>query len=162
MTREELLAARTTSWTAEERDAMATLVAVLRPSPHHLGDALDWLDDVAARDGVRPGAILAAPTLRAAAASPGSPPDRWKRWKEALRRLRFPRLAAREAEFAGAVRALGLGRAVAIAPPPSFEGGEITMTLRAATAEELAAVLARLGEANADGTLARLFALLDA
>lgn len=162
MTRDELLVARTASWAAEERDDLATLVAELRPSPHHLGDALDWLDDVAVRDGLRPGAILAAPTLRAAAASPGSPPDRWKRWKEALRRLRFPRLAAREAEFAAAVRALGLGRTVTIAPPPSFEGGEMTITLRAATAEELATALERLGQATTDGTLARLFALLDA
>lgn len=161
MTRDEVLAARTTAWTPEERAVLAALVAALRPSAHHLADALDWLDDVAARDGTRPAAILAAPALRAAAASPGSAPDRWKRWKEALRRLRYPRLAAREAEFAEAVRALDLGRTVRIAPPPAFEGGEVTITMRAASADELAAVLDRLTRAQADGVLARLFALLD-
>lgn len=161
MTRDEVLAARTAEWTSDERAALAALVAELRPSAHHLADALDWLDDVAARDGTRPAAILAAPVLRGAATSPGSPPDRWKRWKEALRRLRYPRLAAREAEFADAVRALDLGRAVRIVPPPAFEGGEVTVTMRTTTADELAAALDRLARAHADGALARLFALLD-
>lgn len=140
---------------------LAAVVGELRPSAHHLADALDWLDDVATRDGIRPAAVLATPALRAAASSPGSAPDRWKRWKEALRRLRYPRLAAREAEFAEAVRALDLGRAVRLVAPPAFEGGEITITMRAATADELAAALDRLARAHADGALARLFALLD-
>lgn len=161
MTRDEVLATRTTEWAPEERAGLAALVAELRPSAHHLADALDWLDDIATRDGTGPAAVLAAPALRAAAASPGSAPDRWKRWKEALRRLRYPRLAAREAEFGDAVRALDLGRSVRIVPPPAFEGGEVTVTVRAATADELAAAIDRLARAHADGTLARIFALLD-
>ncbi len=160
MTREELLAARTATWTDAERGVLAAIVAALRPSPHHLGDVLDWLEDVAARDGVRPASVLDAPALRAAFASSGSAPDRWKRWKEALRRLRYPRLAAREHAFAAAVRALDLPHAVTIAPPAAFEGGVVTLAIRAATLEELATSLDGLARARESGALARLFALV--
>src|SRR6185369_17043261 len=110
-------------------------------SPRHLADVLDWLDDIAARGGTRPAAALANPSLRAALGGGGSPPDRLKRWKEALRRLRYPRLAAREQEFAAAVRALELGRGVTIAPPAALEGGVVTLTIRAGSVAELATVL---------------------
>lgn len=161
MTRDELLAARTSSWTADERTTMADVVDALRPSPRHLADVLDWLDDIAARDGVRPAAVLAGPPLRAALASPGSPPDRLKRWKEALRRLRYPRLAAREQEFAAAVRALDLGRGVAIASPAGLEGATVTITIRAGSAAELDASLERLERSRGAGELGRLFRLLE-
>lgn len=161
MRRDELLAARTATWTDDERAALTTVAATLRPSPHHLTDVLDWLDDIAARDGTRPAAVLAAPALAAAFASKGSAPDRWKRWKEALRRLRYPRLVAREQEIAAAVRALDLGRGITVAPPAALEGGTMTLTIRAASPAELDACLDRLEAARRAGALARLFALLD-
>ena len=160
MTRDELLAARTAGWTAEDRAALAAVVAALRPSAHHLADALDWLDDVAARDGVPAATLLADPTLRAAFAARGSAPDRWKRWKEALRRLRYPRLVTREREFREAVRALDLGRAVTVGPPPDFEGGVVTVTVRVASERELVDCVGRLTKAQRAGVWARLFELL--
>ena len=161
MTRDEVVAARTRAWSAEQRRTLAELVADLRPSPHHLGDALDWLEDIGARDGVHPASVLAAPALQAARATRGAPPDRWKRWKAALRRLRYPRLAAREQAFAAAVKALDLGRRVAIAPPADFEGGTVTITIQASTPAELAAALEGLERCRCDGDLAWLFALVD-
>jgi hypothetical protein len=159
MTRDEMLATRTGAWSDQERAAMADIVAALRPSPRHLADVFDWLDDLAARDGVRAASVLAEPKLRAALASSGSPPDRLKRWKEALRRLRYPRLVARESDFAAAVRALELGRGVTITAPEALEGGTITIAIRVASAVEIEASLARLVRVRAD--LARLFALLE-
>jgi hypothetical protein len=161
MTRDELLAARTEDWSDDERGALARVVAVLRPSPRHLADVLDWLEDIAARDGMRPAAVLAESGLQHALAGSGSAPDRLKRWKETLRRRRYPRLAAREAEFAAAVRGLDLGRAVAIAAPAAFEGGAVTITIRAGSAADLEATLDRLDGARRRGALAELFALLD-
>ena len=160
MTRDEVLMVRTADWTTEDRAALIAVVAALRPSAHHLGDALDWLDDVAARDGVHPGEVLADPTLRTAFAARGSAPDRWKRWKDALRRLRYPRLAAREREFRETVRALDLGRAVTVAPPADFEGGVVTVTLRVSSEADLAEVGERLVKAQRAGTWSRLFGLL--
>ena len=160
MTREQLLAARTATWSDEQRAALATVVTALRPSPRHLADVLDWLDDIGAREGKHAADVLGAPALRAALAAQGGASDRLKRWKDALRQLRYPRLAERERDFAAAVRALDLGRAVTIVPPADFEGGTITLTIRSASSDELAAALDRLDRARQNGALARLFQLV--
>ena len=123
---------------------------------------LDWLDDIAARDGTRPAAVLAAPALRTALASSGSAPDRLKRWKEALRRLRYP--AARRARAGDSRRRCGRSTSVAASRSrrrPALEGGTITITIRAGSPTELDASLDRLDAARRAGALARLFALLD-
>lgn len=156
-----LLAARTAAWTAAERAALDQVVAALRPSARHLTDVLDWLDDVAVRDGVRPAAVLARPGLEAQLRARGSAPDLLKRWKEVLRRERYPRLAAREDALAATVRGLGLGRAVRVQPPAALEGGVVTFTIAARSADELAEVLERLHAALAAGRIEALFALLD-
>ena len=160
MTRDELLAIRTSDWTPAERAVLADIVGELRPSAHHLGDVLDWLDDIAARDGARSAAVLADPTLRAALSGSGSAPDRWKRWKEALRRLRYPRLVAREQAFRAAARALDLGRGAVVVPPSDLEGGVVMLTVRIASADDVADHVERLMRAQRSGAWSRLFAVL--
>jgi hypothetical protein len=161
VTRDDLLAARTAGWTAEGRAALAAVVERLRPSAHHLGDILDWLDDIAARDGAAPELPLADAALRAVAEAGGSAPERLKRWKERLRRLRYPRLAARESVVAAQVQAMTCGPAMTVAPPPDLEGGVVTVTIRARSEAELRDAVERLHARIAAGDVARLFALLD-
>jgi hypothetical protein len=161
VTIETLIAERTTTWTAQERVALRTVVEALRPSARHLTDILDWLDDIAARDRVRPAATLADHDLQAVLRFRGSRADRLKRGKERLRRLRYPRLAAREAAVADLVRAMDLGSAVVVAPPPLLEGGLVTITMAVRSPEELAAALERLRDGIARGDVGRLFALLE-
>ena len=161
MTRDAILAARTAAWAEGARAALAALVAELRPSAHHLTDILDWLDDIAARDGTPPGAILNDAALRAIASGGGSAPERLKRWKERLRHLRYPRLAAREHAIADQLRAMACGPALTIAPPAGLEGGVVTVTIRARTPAELTDAVETLRARIAGGDVARLFALLD-
>lgn len=158
---EDLLAARAATWPEDERAALGAIVEALRPSARHLADVLDWIEDIAARDHLPPGAVLARPELAAVLRSGASAPERLKRWKDGLRRLRYPRLAAREAAVADAIRALGLGGAITVAPPADLEGGVVTVTIRARAAEELAAALERLRDRLARGDVDRLFHLLD-
>jgi hypothetical protein len=161
VTRDEILAARTAGWSADGRAALAAIVERLRPSAHHLGDILDWLDDIAAREGAAPEAPLGDAELRAIAAGGGSAPERLKRWKERLRRLRYPRLAARETAVAEQVRALACGPTMTVTPPPALEGGVVTITIRARSAHELGDAVETLRQRLARGDVARLFALLD-
>lgn len=158
---DELVAARTVDWTDDERAALARMIATLRPSPRHVRDILDWLDDIATRAGDRAGAVLAEPGLVRLLDARGSAPDRLKRWKETLRRLRYPRLVAREAEATSLVRAMALGPAVRIQLPPALEGGAVTVTITAATETEFTAALTRLDKSLRAGEITRLFALLD-
>jgi hypothetical protein len=161
VTTEAVLARRAATWTDEERVALAAVVAALHPSARHLTDILDWLDDIAARDRVRPAAVLADPDLQAVLRFRGSAPDRLKRWKERLRRLRYPRLAAREAAIADLVRAMDLGRVIVVTPPPGLEGAVVTVAIAARSTSELASALACLHDRIARGDVDRLFALLD-
>jgi hypothetical protein len=160
MRRDDMVDARTSAWTAAERVQLDEVVVGLLPSARHLADIFDWMDDIAARDGARPAAVLATPTLRAALAAHGSAPDRLKRWKESLRRLRYPRLVAREQAFREAASALDLGRGVAIAPPAGLEGGIVSVTIRAASVAELEAALDRFERCRRVGDLTRLFDIL--
>jgi hypothetical protein len=158
---EALRAERTAAWTADERAALDEVVAILRPSPRHLTDILDWLDDVAVRDGVRAASVLAHPELARLLRARGAASDRLKRWKERLRRLRFPRLSAREEGFAAIVRSLELGAGVSVAAPPGLEGGAVTVTIAVPSAAALAGAVERLRAGIARGAVERLFALLD-
>src|SRR5512145_642680 len=92
-----LVAVRTANWDEAERAALQAAMTALKPSASHVRDILDWLDDIAARERTRPAAALADSELDAILRGRGSGPDRLKRWKERLKRLRYPRLAAREA-----------------------------------------------------------------
>jgi len=161
VTRDELLAARTATWAADARAALATLVDALKPSTRHLGDILDWLDDIAARDGVAASVTLDDAELRRIVASGASAPERLKRWKERLRRLRYPRLAAREQAIVAELRAMDCGPSVTITPPAALEGGMVTVTIRVRSAAELGAALQRLWERLERREVERLFALLD-
>jgi hypothetical protein len=75
--------------------------------------------------------------------------------------VRYPRLAARESAIADLVRAMDLGGAIAVAPPPVLEGGVVTFTLTARSTDELAVALGRLRDRIVRGDVDRLFALLD-
>jgi len=155
-----LIVDRAATWTEAERGTLAEVVTTLHPSPRHLTDIFDWLDDIAARDGVRPAAVLADRALQGVLRAGGSAPDRLKRWKETLRRLRYPRLVARERAVAELVRSMHVA-GVDVEPPVDLEGGAVTLTIRASSVAELTDALERLRARVADGSVARLFALVD-
>lgn len=157
---DDLIASRTAAWIERERASLDAVIAALSPSARHLTDVLDWLDEIAAREGARPATALDDPDLQAALRARGSAPDRLKRWKTRLRRMRFPRLAAREAEIASSIDALELGAAVTVTPPPNLEGGLLTVTLRARSSSELAAAVERLRTPATSEAFDRVFALL--
>jgi hypothetical protein len=161
VTADAVIAERTANWSESDRSVLAEVLAALRPSARHVADILDWLDDIAAREGVRPGAVLADAELQAIVRYRGSAPDRLKRWKERLRRIRYPRLVAREREIVDLVRAMDLGDKVSVTPPPALEGGELTIALRVRSSAELATLLDRVRGGIARGDLDRLFTLLD-
>jgi hypothetical protein len=156
-----VVAARTAGWEDAERATLQAVIDALRPSPRHLNDILDWLDDIAARDGTRPAAALAAPELQAILRARGAASDRLKRWKERLKRLRYPRLAARETTVADHLRALDLGPTITVTPPPGLEGDVVTVAIQARSTAELDAAISRLRDRIARGDIDRLFTLLD-
>ena len=69
--------------------------------------------------------------------------DKLKAVKDALRRIRYPRLSRLEEELRLAVKALDLGDRVRVSFPPSLEDEEITVELKARNLKELTDSLSR-------------------
>jgi hypothetical protein len=153
--------ARWQAWTEEDQAALLTLAEELQLGENHLRDFIDWLEETALRDGGTSRGVLSQPEIRHPLASKLSRNDKLKAVKDALRRVRYPRLSRLEEDLKVAVKALDLGGRVRISFPPSFEGDEVTMEIKARNAKELDESVVRLRQRLDDGRLQQIFNLLD-
>lgn len=88
-----------------------------------------------------------------------SPPRRkLQRLRDHLTRARYPRLTAAESAFERVMREMNLDERCRISAPKHFEGGEITVTIRAESADKLGEIIAGLSSAQ-DG-FRKLFSIL--
>ena len=144
-----------------DREALLELVEALQIGENHFRDFLDWVEEIALRDGVRPADIVRGESLGRISSDPRlGRNDKLKRMKDELRRLRFPRLSRLEAEIRKRIRALGLKPRIQIAVPPALEGGALTVHLRAARHEEMKALAEEFARALETETMKEIFALL--
>ena len=153
--------ARWQAWSAEDQAALFVVVQVLQLGENQLRDFLDWLEEITARDGGAVRALLTRADIHHPLQSTLSRNDKLKAVKEALRRIRYPRLSRLEAELHATVKALDLGNRIQVSFPLALEGEEITIELKARNPQELTDTLRRLQQCVDDGSLLRLFALFD-
>lgn len=133
----------------------------MRLGENHLRDFLDWLEEIALRDGLSFRDILQGAALSRISSDPRlSRNDRLKRMKEELRRLRFPRLARLEEQIQERVRELKLGPRLQISFPPGLEGGELTVHIKAASCAELEKSARVLAESLEKKAMKEIFELL--
>jgi hypothetical protein len=148
-------------WAEADRDSLQPIAAGLRASENHLRDIMDWLEEIALRDGAKIHEILASPVIEALRTDPRlGRADRLKRIKDQLRRRRLPRLAALEDELAAIIKALQLPGGVRVSAPPGLEGGRLKVELDAGSAAEMQELSGRLSVAAASDAMAQIFALL--
>ncbi len=96
--RRRLPGAHLDKWLAMDdasRGALAEVAQRLKLRTGQLISAVALLEELSAREGESPAAILAREEIRRASGTPGSAPARAAAFLDALRALRFPRLAAR-------------------------------------------------------------------
>lgn len=149
------------AWTEPDQGALWELVQELQLGENHLRDFLDWCEEIILRDGGTIADLLAHPTLQQPFRAKLGRNDKLKAVKDALRKMRYPRLSRLEEDLRAAVKALDLGRRVQVSFPPSFEGEDITIEIKARNIKELSDSLARLGQRVDEGMMQRLFELLD-
>lgn len=149
------------AWTEPDHKALWEFVQELQLGENHLHDFLDWCEEIALRDGRTIADLLSKPELRHPLDAKLGRNDKLKAVKDALRKLRYPRLSRLEEDLRAAVKALDLGRQVQVSFPPSLEGDDITIEIKARNVKELSDNLARLGQRVDDGMMQRLFELLD-
>jgi len=113
-------AARLARWPEADREAALDLFETARPSLSNRRLWLDWLEDIARREGRSPAQILADPdfqTLSTGAAS------------DILFRRRHPLLAELRQKRAGRLKALSLPPSARLALDPDFEDLSFSLTL---------------------------------
>ncbi len=144
-----------------DRDALLDLARDLKLGENHFRDFLDWLEEVALRDGVSFRDVLNGAALSRISSDPRlGRNDKVKRMKEELRRLRFPRLARLEEDIQRRVQEMKLGPRIRISFPPGLEGGELTVQMKAASLETLQQLTEELAEALQKRAMKEIFALL--
>lgn len=153
--------ARWRAWREEDQAAFLTVARELRLGENQVRDLLDWLEEIILRDGGTIGEVLARPEIRRSLAQPLSRNDKLKLVKEAVRKLRYPRLSQLEDNLRAAVKALDLGPRVRVSLPPTLEGDEVTIALTVRGVQELRDNLERLAQRVENGAFQRVFGLLD-
>ena len=146
---------------AADRQALWDLVKELRMGENHLRDFLDWLEEIALRDGITFSDILKGESVSRILSAPRlGRNDKLKQLKEDVCRLRFPRLAQIEGEIEKKIRDMKLKPQIHINVPPGLEGGTLTVQLKAADYEELKRLVRELGQALEGEALKEIFALV--
>lgn len=153
--------ARWRAWAEEDQAVFLTLARALQLGENHMRDFLDWLEEIVARDGCTIREVLTRPEVARPLKIQGTRNDKLKAVKDALRKVRYPRLSRLEETVHAAVKALDLGSRVRVSFPPAFEGDEVTVEIRVRNVQELEDSVIRLHQRLEDGTLQQLFALLE-
>lgn len=153
--------ARWLGWEQPASTALCRLALAFKIGENHLRDLMDWLEEIALRDGCAIDAILAGKTIADIETDPRlGRADKLKRIKEELRRQRFPRLARTEDAVRACILELKLQPDITLAAPAGLEGGRLRVEFSASSQQELKKLAAKLAEAADREAVREAFALL--
>ena len=142
-----------------DRAALLSLMQEIKAGENHFKDLLDWLEEIALRDGAAIATLVK--TLSAIIDDPRlGRNEKLKRLKDELRRLRFPRLARVEDEIQRRVRELKLAKGVSLTVPVGLEGGSVTLKIEAGSADEMRALVQNVAAAVESSPMNEIFSLL--
>lgn len=144
----------------EDAKALLQLATELRLGENQLRGLWEWSEEIAQRDGLSLARVLQHDSVRAGLRSNVGRNDRLKLVKGALRRLRFPQLAAVEQQLAALIRELELPRNVRVTLPAFLEGESVRIEITADTDRAWLAAAVSLQAAAEHPACKRLFELL--
>ena len=153
--------ARWLGWEPPASAALCRLALALRIGENHLRDLMDWLEEIALRDGRAIDAILADGVISDIETDPRlGRADKLKRVKEEVRRQRFPRLARAEDALRARIVELKLQPEITISAPVGLEGGRLRVEFSPSNPQEFKKLAAKLADAADKEALREAFALL--
>jgi len=153
---------RLASLAQQDQQALMVIVATLRASENHVRDLLDWLQEIALRDGIEIKDVLSKEAVAGILTDPRlGRNDKLKRLKDEVRKVRFPRLSQVETEIAKRIQALKLKPQAQVTVPAGLEGGFLTVQLKARSRQELQQLSADLAQAVERNEVKEIFELLD-
>jgi hypothetical protein len=138
----------------QDRTEILRIVEQLRLGENQVRDLLDALQAIGARQKRTVAEILGDEAIAGVLSAGRARNETLHALKQALRRMRYPQLAATETRLRGLAKALGLPAGVTLSLPENLEGEEIVLSLRARSAAELrrrmTGTLTALGGAELD------------
>jgi len=143
-----------------DRDALLDLACELRLGENQFRDFLDQLSDVASRRGCSMASLLADGPLRETLRRGLARNDAIHALRQALRRLRYPKLTAVEERLTALRKGLRLPAAVRVELPENLEGDHVTVVLRASSAAELGEQARAVAAAAQERAVDEIFELL--
>jgi hypothetical protein len=150
------------SWEARDGASLLDIAMALKAGENHVRDLMDWLEEVAIRDGIVIADILEGEAIDRIKTDPRlGRADRLKRIKEQVRRLRFPRLSRLEDSISSRIRDLKLPKGVKVSVPTGLEGGDLRFDFAVSSPAQLRQVLGKLSAAAESQPLAEIFALIN-
>jgi hypothetical protein len=150
------------SWNANDGAALLEVAVSLKAGENHLRDLMNWLEEIALRDGIAIGEVLRSKTISDIRTDPRlGRADRLKRIKDQIRRIRFPRLSQIEDSIQSKIRQLRLPPVVRVSVPAGLEGGDLQVEFTAGNPAEFKKILKELGAAAESESLAEIYVLLN-
>lgn len=148
-------------WEPPASVALCRLAMALKIGENHLRDLMDWLEEIALRDGRAIDTILTDRVIADIQTDPRlGRADKLKRIKEEVRRQRFPRLAQTEDALRARIAALKLPPEITLSAPIGLEGGRLRVEFSASSQQELKKLAAKLADAADQEAVREAFALL--
>jgi len=142
----------------DEQKRFADLMSVIRLSASLQKKTLDLFDDLAGMNRANFAAPLDIPDIREFLRDAKlSSFQKGEKLHETLYRLRNPRVARAEADFAAQRKRLGLPGAIRVTPPPFFETAELHVEFEASSPEKFRELAAALQKAADSPGLEGLF-----
>ena len=106
------------------------LFKVLKPSQNKQRDVITLVQEIAIREGLKPGEVLQSREIRTILDRPGlNRNEKGSKVRTYLKQRRFPALTKAEERFSKELKALKLNEHIHITPPPYFEGGQHTLRM---------------------------------
>jgi hypothetical protein len=147
---------------AADGHALLELAQDLRLGENQLRDLWEWAEEIARRDHTSLAQVLGHESVMTPWRSRGvGRNDKLKLIKSALRRLRFPQLAAAEERLAALVRQLDLPWNVRVTFPEFLEGDAVRIEIVAESVASLQTAADRLRAAAGAPAWATIFQILE-
>ena len=142
----------------EDALVVASLYKKLPMGLNKQREILLYLKDISARDGISIKRLLDEESLKNVLDKDDIDGNvKSRHLRTYLRKTRFPRLVKVEEDFHESVRAMDLGAAIQVRPPPQFEGCNYTMTIQFDSLAALKQAHRRISAAMEHPRVSRLF-----
>ena len=147
-------------WDAESIKAAESFFSTLRPGVNKWRDLLDWIDEIATRDGVVPADLFRLPELQPFLSQNDLPfNERYDQIRHVLHSHRYPILSSLQFRLAKALDSLRLDDKTKVHVQDSFESDEIRIEMKFRTREEFVSQVEKLVRASDSEALDELICI---